>query len=958
MGRIDLMIFVTERFKKQYNRLSTEYKHSIHEIVNNLSKLSDNEKTEYLVSLCGSNGKAKWNGTKKTFYHLYPQKSGMTHRLFYCYVSDLDDKTREKSQMYNGIVFIDYTTRKEDEDLAARNYERTNILNFSQFTLPIDKNTFDLITKPTKPVFWFCLTRDQKEVLELPQPSLIKGSAGAGKTLISFELFKDWINHFEDKKLLYLTYTDKLLYKAKKAFEEDGVNLENRNISIGKFFNVYNQSNKLIVIDELKARQIIKQILIDFDRMKKLPSSILYNDYFVYSYIRGIMKGRIIKNEEKQLDIRSAKKHLQTTITNSNLSFKEKDKIISLISRYLDRHNLTYDFFIKEIYSNMTKFNIGGSEKDFKEKILGIFNPKLFDELNQLNSNKITYNFLSEREIKNELAKDGVSEDNVHLLIDIKNKYENFLNKENLMDDNDYAMMILNDDIEETDKYDGIIIDEVQDFTETQIGAIVKLSKEESNYISFFGDPNQTINPTVYDYGRFNAQVYTNKKSINRKKLTKTHRCGPNLLEYINHLTRLREEFKLTTIREDLEPDISARDYDLDTYWACLVEDDNLIKIILDNFLQAEDCYLIVDNTHKRQDVINQIKAINNSVDTQYLEDQIITVQDSKGLESRNVILYDLISDNVHILSRLLDHNDRVYTMTFNKLYVSTTRAQDSIIIYESKLKDYPEIKNTFFYYNNKKMVEDIGEDDIPLYLHISIDPKTFLNQAKEQMEIGDYQKAKKKSDIALRNVLDQFNKDEDIQLEMIRVNDKTLLNKMSDFSSKVSSDEIESFRTLYEKLVKTLESSNHVAQDNSLMIDAISSNDYKLIKERYYTLLEIIKVKNICEKRIQFDELKTIMSEKDKIVLIEDFLELDNYDCAIDVTSSLSMAKKSDYQSIVKYMYGYESYDNVVQILDRLAFQNMNTYKLILDKQLFNDVRVQLSHKIQKLRGYVNERI
>jgi len=44
--------------------------------------------------------------------------------------------------------------------------------------------------------------------------------------------------------------------------------------------------------------------------------------------------------------------------------------------------------------------------------------------------------------------------------------------------------------------------------------AIVKLSKKDSNDISSFGDPNQTINPTVYDYGRFNSYILHSRQHL------------------------------------------------------------------------------------------------------------------------------------------------------------------------------------------------------------------------------------------------------------------------------------------------------------------------------------------------------------------------------------------------------------------------------------------------------------
>ena len=50
-----------------------DYKQSIHQIVENLNSMSSKDQPKYLESLCGENGKAKWNGIRRTLYHLYPQ---------------------------------------------------------------------------------------------------------------------------------------------------------------------------------------------------------------------------------------------------------------------------------------------------------------------------------------------------------------------------------------------------------------------------------------------------------------------------------------------------------------------------------------------------------------------------------------------------------------------------------------------------------------------------------------------------------------------------------------------------------------------------------------------------------------------------------------------------------------------------------------------------------------------
>ncbi len=950
------MIYASERFKKVYSELSIEFKQGVHEIVEKLYALTSADWPGYLASLCGDNGKALWTGINKTLYHLYPLGQNSVHRLFYCYTTDLDENVQNNSNALEGVVFLDYSVTKEQEKRKAKIYEREALKYISEFSAPLKKES-EAAGFTHK--FWFCLTSEQRKVLDLKQPALVNGSAGTGKTIISFELMKQWLYYDSDKKYLYLTYTDNLLKRARDSFKMDGIDINSNNFKINQFSNLIENSYDNQIIDEYEARNIIKKIIEGYKSTSKTAHDIIFSDYFVYSYIRGIMKGHFQCNSEFELDNQTAGVFINDFINRDDLSINEKNKIKRILLDKLRYDEISEKTFKNEILLDIT--NLYNSKKDkiqFEAKVTSIFTESMIKRLNELRVPKNIYRFLSDEEIEKELRKDKVPDLYIRYMIEIKKKYNEELKRIDSIDDNDYAMHILNIEITEDEKYDGIIVDEIQDLTETQIKAIVKLSKSYSNNISLFGDQNQTINPTVYDYGRFNSYVYTEKEQINRKNLKITHRCGPNLLEYINHLTSLRSKLKLTTEREDLEPEVSANPNKADTNWACLAEDTELIQQVLYEFPKAVDCYLIVDNEATKKEVIEIIKTNDDFDDDPNIFDQIITVQNAKGLESKSVIIYNLISDNLDIFKELSSLNNKISTMTFNKLYVSTTRAEDSIIICESKLKNEVEIKEMLFKFSDSQMIEALEEDEIRHYLDISIEPEVFIRQALKWIEDKNFVKANKKNNVAIKNILKQFEKDEKFDGISLAIKDNPFYEKMQNYKDRFSTNEIEEYQRLYGEFIGYLEDEvvQLKNQQNTALIMNLTDHEISLLKERYEELIESIRIRKICEKRIEFDEYKSAMRDQEKMPYLEDFSLLDNYDSAMEVATNLSKAKSQDYQNIVRYIFGYETFDKVKGLLTKIEFSNPEVYKLVLDNQMIGHVKEELKSKIARLRGLINE--
>jgi hypothetical protein len=948
------MIYASNKFRQKFIKLSTEYKNQIISIIQRYNGLSLDKRPEYLISLCGNNGNAKWSGISKTLYHLYPQMGNNTHRLFYCYATDLEDHIREKTQIIEGLILIDYSTTKNEEYRAAKNYEKGNIKYYQVFEPPTN-----IVDNPkiqqNVPTFWFCLTSKQDSVLNAKQPLLIKGSAGAGKTLISFELFKQWIAYTDMKKLLYITYTDNLLNLAKRTLEDDGLVFDdNERFKCLKFDQIYELKDLNRIVKENEARKIISNILERIKKSNKLPDKILFTDYFVYSYIRGLIKGRFQVEENFDLDFNKLEQVLNKIMNISDLTLNEKAKVLRCFEEYVRNSLISQDIYHKSIKSKLLSSLHKKDKQKLAKKLDQVFHANFdFNKINESRVMKKEYSYVCYDDIKSELFKDGLNNFEVDTIIYVSEKYNEYLRENHLYDDNDYAKYLLNLEIAEKEKYDAIIVDEVQDLTEIQIEAMVKFTKDTTNNISFFGDPNQTINPTVYDYGRFNSFVYNKTSEINRVYLKETHRCGPNLLDYINHLTRLRSEFKITTEKEDLKPEISAV-YKLDTYWACLIEDKALIDYVLEVFVNAVDCYLLVDNNATRDALIAKINNLTESEFEERISNQIITVQEAKGLESKNVILYNLISDNLDIYNNIMNENSKVSSMTFNKLYVSCTRAKDSLLICEESLYKAEKIRRKLFYFNNKSMAENIKEEDVGLYLSISFDPQVFYDQALHAIDEYDYSKALKKNNIALQNIVNQFDfskvqQGEDHPYSFL----ETYLRESKKYyvllqSFNINNEEhLSKYLELFEEMI-----------DDYLLTSPSNQIEEKLLFDRLELFKDSLRLRKLCKERIDFDSEVEEMDEEYKVFYISIFIMLSDYDCTEHAANQIiNESTKSKILNIAKYMFNLSTFDELLKDISYLGnISEEVSMKLVEETSLINDYFNQMQYEIFELEGIVNE--
>lgn len=320
--------------------------------------------------------------------------------------------------------------------------------------------------------------------------------------------------------------------------------------------------------------------------------------------------------------------------------------------------------------------------------------------------------------------------------------YEKWLKNNNFLDENNLARKVIGSKL--TEKWDWIIIDEVQDLSEVQIYMLSKLVNEQGRII-WTGDINQTINPTFFNYSRLKNLYYTHKETLKEIMLTKNYRTTKEIIKLINDISSLRRRVIGTSSYDVVETAIrSGRETGI------LKFDEKNIKSMFDAVKDRHYVAIVVANEEQKDILIAKYPEI---------EARLFAVNEIKGLEYENVICYNVLSSYTNIWIDILNgkykrNNNMKYY--FNLLYVAMSRAKNSLFIYEENIDKIPftpfEVCKEILQFNSKEleMVDKSSKAD-------------WKSEADRLEKIGQTQKAKFIRDYKLEDTIQNINKKADI---------------------------------------------------------------------------------------------------------------------------------------------------------------------------------------------------
>ncbi len=243
-----------------------------------------------------------------------------------------------------------------------------------------------------------------------------------------------------------------------------------------------------------------------------------------------------------------------------------------------------------------------------------------------------------------------------------------------------------------TREYDYIIVDEVQDFTNIQLQLILQTLRHPVNFM-LCGDSNQIVHPNFFSWSHLKSMFYLSELRGNPVRILHTnYRNSREISELANRLLKIK----------------NARFGSIDH------ESNYLVKTV--SPLPGEAVFL-EDKGNAASELGKKTgRSVNYAVLVLRNEDKpaarrifhtplLFSVQESKGLEYENIIIYNLVSDNTAEFmaisegvseaelvkeeldySRNRDKSDKsseVYKFYINSLYVSITRAVRNVYLIE-----------------------------------------------------------------------------------------------------------------------------------------------------------------------------------------------------------------------------------------------------------------------------------
>lgn len=399
------------------------------------------------------------------------------------------------------------------------------------------------------------------------------------------------------------------------------------------------------------------------EKLKSMPGKVLYitlSPYLVENS-RNLYYNNNYANDSQEIDFLSFHEYLQT------ISIPKGKEVV-----FRD-----FDFWISRYKQ---AFKIRDSYKVFEE-FKGV-----------ITGNSIDRAYLSKADyLKLGIKQSVFSQEEREKLYDLFSKYLEWLNEGNYYDSNLTSFALLS---KIKPIYDFVVVDEVQDFTNIQLFAILKSLVHEKNFL-LCGDSNQIVHPNFFSWSNIKTMFYKQElKGDLTRILTTNYRNTPEVTQIANQLLLVKNARFGSIDKEStyLVKTASANKGEVQFF-----EDNSKIKKDLNanTKLSTNFAVLVMRNEDK--------PAARQFFDTPLL----FSVQEAKGLEYENIILYNFISTNKDEFreltngvskeeltkeeidfSRAKNKSDKsleIYKFYVNSLYVAITRAVKNLYFIESQ---------------------------------------------------------------------------------------------------------------------------------------------------------------------------------------------------------------------------------------------------------------------------------
>ncbi|SFN10751.1 ankyrin repeat domain-containing protein [Nitrosomonas communis] len=281
------------------------------------------------------------------------------------------------------------------------------------------------------------------------------------------------------------------------------------------------------------------------------------------------------------------------------------------------------------------------------------------------------------------------------LVYDMFEKYLAFLQKEHFYDSNivshQYLQYI-------QPRYDFVVVDEVQDLTNIQLYLIIKSLHETQNFI-LCGDSNQIVHPNFFSWSKVKSLFYRQNDLQTSDELIRilntNYRNSPQVTDIANKILKIKNQ-RFGSIDKESHYLVESNGHNQGE--VLFLQDTTSVRKELDSKTRTSTLFAIIVMTADQKPAAQQY----------FSTPLVFTIQEAKGLEYENIILYNFLSqeesryreiskgvtladlDQDIKYARAKDKTDKsleVYKFYINALYVALTRAVKNLYWIESNPK-------------------------------------------------------------------------------------------------------------------------------------------------------------------------------------------------------------------------------------------------------------------------------
>jgi len=584
--------------------------------------------------------------------------------------------------------------------------EKTNDESGSQRWYPVEEPEWKRIRSYTAEELelFLCLTPEQKDVLASPPPVLVSGTAGSGKTTLAvyYLLRRD----LRTRKTVFISFNRHLKLFAERLYRGLLNEAEDRSQVVVPDFWVFKEF--LLETAFRAGRPFDAGKEVDFRRFRELYSSHPLRQKFdpvlVWEEIRSILKGAL-----PQVDTTVLERSLRTLRNRaSEISIFSRLQQQFLLYANLESLKAVRHFVEKYLQTDILSFCARMDKYLLEDVWRGRALTLLERTLEEIQRRKelahkkhlsfLEYEFLGKKKAPNF----QFSRKEIYPVIEW---YQHRLDADGLWDELDLTREVLKIVSRREGvipAYDLLACDEIQDFTDIQIGLLLAMVGDP-RHVFFAGDTKQTINPTGFRWEEVRRHYFERGLDVPAlKRLTLNFRSSGSIVELSNVLLELKEKYLGIKAEEGREE------------WRYKGRPVSVVTAISE--AEMLDLLRIAG---ARRTILVRSESEKSRLQKVLETELVFTINEAKGLEFETVVLWKFCESarQGDVWKSILDLSQKNVREAWirheiNLLYVGITRSQRDLIVYDgdapSSIWESPEFKNRVYATSDRSYIHGI----------------------------------------------------------------------------------------------------------------------------------------------------------------------------------------------------------------------------------------------------------